>query len=248
MSFPAAVWERVKAEEARVRQAHDRRTELHLDLEASWVNPQYLYRRQERERDVLGCLHRLHIPFAETRVLEVGCGTGGWLRELVRWGIAPEHIWGIDLVPGVVAEARQRCPEAVHVQCNSVTDLPFRDATFDVVLQATLFTSLLDKEVRRVAAHEMLRVLRHNGVILWYDFFMPNPWNPDVRRVGRREIRALFPGCSVELRTSTLAPPLARRVAGSHMLYQLLASLPCLCTHYLGVIRPSAAPGDTSSS
>ena len=244
MSVSAPLLERVRAEEARIRQAYARRRQQQLDREASWSNPQYLYRRQDRERQVLAALRRLAIPFADIRILEVGCGTGAWLRDFVRWGIPPQNIWGVDLLPEVVAEARQRCPAAVHVECNSATHLAFGDATFGLVLQATLFTSLQDKEVRQLAAREIMRVVRPDGLILWYDFFVPNPWNPDVRRVGRREIVALFPGCRIELRRSTLAPPLARRVAvRSHLLYELLAKLPCLCTHYLGEIRPMSIAG-----
>src|SRR3989442_4123843 len=85
------------------------------------------------------------------------------------------------------------------------------DATSDMVLQSLLFTSILDGEVRRAVAREMLRVVRQDGWILWYDFHVDNPWNPDVRRVGRREMAALFPGCHIELQRLTLAPPLSRR-------------------------------------
>jgi SAM-dependent methyltransferase len=241
-SLSTQAWHRVRAEESRVRRAYARRRERLLDRENAWSNPHFIYRRQDRERQVLAWLRRLALPFDDTRALDVGCGSGAWLRDLVRWGFPPEHLWGVDLLPHFIADAHRRCPTGVHVQCGSATHLPFKDGAFDLVIQATLFTSLLDAEVRRVAAAELLRVVRQGGVILWYDFFISNPRNPDVRRVGKRELRALFPHCRLTLRKSTLAPPLARRVAPlSHMLYQTLARLPFLCTHYLGVIRPVPA-------
>src|SRR5206468_5110563 len=135
--------------------------------------------------------HRLRVPLSQVRILEVGCGTGAWLIDFVRWGFSPENLWGIDLLPEFVVEACRRCPCGVHVQCQSVTDLAFRDATFDIVLQSTVFTSLLDQQVRHLAARELRRVLRENGLILWNDFYLSNPRNPDVRRVGRAEIAAL---------------------------------------------------------
>ena len=49
-------------------------------------------------------------------------------------------------------------------------------------------------------------VLRSDGSILWYDFHVNNPRNPDVRRVTNNDIRDLFSGCSVELHRITLAP------------------------------------------
>jgi hypothetical protein len=84
----------------------------------------------------------------------------------------------------------------------------------------------------------MLRVLAPGGAIFWYDFFVDNPANPNVRGVRRREIETLFPGCQVELRRATLAPPLAQRVVPvSWILGTVLESLRVFDTHYLGVIR-----------
>jgi hypothetical protein len=90
----------------------------------------------------------------------------------------------------------------------------------------------------------MLRVLAAGGAILWYDFFVDNPANPNVRGVRRREVEALFPGCRAELRRATLAPPLARRVVPvSWTLGTVLESLRVFDTHYLGVIRMTRRHG-----
>ena len=84
--------------------------------------------------------------------------------------------------------------------------------SFDIVSQFTVFTSILSPELRRAIAAEMIRVTRPGGVVLWYDFRVNNPRNDQVRRVGARELRELFPGCEVHLRPTTLAPPVARRL------------------------------------
>ena len=84
----------------------------------------------------------------------------------------------------------------------------------------------------------MLRVLKSGGSILWYDFFLSNPRNPDVQGIGRNEIFRLFPGCEVISRRLTLAPPLARFLAPrSWPLCSFLARLRFLDTHYLALIR-----------
>jgi hypothetical protein len=84
----------------------------------------------------------------------------------------------------------------------------------------------------------MLRVLRPAGAVLWYDLRVDNPSNPDVRGVGRDEIAALFPGCHAALVRATLAPPLARLLAGRATgLARALAVVPFLRTHWLGVLR-----------
>ncbi len=101
-----------------------------------------------------------------------------------------------------------------------------------------MFTSILDADLRRQVASEMLRVVKPDGVILWYDFHMRNPRNPGVRAVRKAEIRELFPGCSMTLRRITLAPPITRMLAHrSSLLCHLLERVSLLRTHYLGLIR-----------
>jgi hypothetical protein len=108
------------------------------------------------------------------------------------------------------------------------------------VLQATLFTSVLDEDMKRAMAAEMLRVLRPRGVLIWYDFYFRNPRNPYVKPVIREEICRLFPGCSLELRRVPLASALVRMVAPrSWAACTALSRTPLLCTHYLGAICPT---------
>jgi ubiquinone/menaquinone biosynthesis C-methylase UbiE len=172
------------------------------------------------------------------KILEIGCGTGYWLREFIKWGAQPENIVGIDLLPDRVAEARKLCPETVKIYCGSAAQLAFSDATFDLVLQSTVFTSVLAPDTKQQIAAEMLRVLKRDGLILWYDFHVNNPWNPHVCGVKKREIQQLFPGCRIELQRLTLAPPLTRwLVLRSWLLAYLLEKIPLFCTHYLGVLR-----------
>ena len=62
-------------------------------------------------------------------------------------------------------------------------------------------------------AQEMLRVVKRTGLIIWYDFHVDNPWNPNVRGVRKAEITRLFPSCSIALERVSLALPLAKMVA-----------------------------------
>jgi hypothetical protein len=109
------------------------------------------------------------------------------------------------------------------------------------LLQSTVFTSILEAAMKQVVAGEMLRVLKPQGFILWYDYHCNNPWNKDVQGIKKREIHELFPGCRIELQQITLVPPLTRLLAPySFQICALLEKLRILNTHYLGVIRKSA--------
>jgi ubiquinone/menaquinone biosynthesis C-methylase UbiE len=226
-----------RAEEARIRTAYAKRDEA--DRRYSWFSPGYQFMVQQRERRVLTLLHRYGFAALESKtILEVGCGTGQWLRDFIKWGVRPENITGIDLLADRVSKARRLCPPGVRIEYGSAAELPFSDKTFDLVLQSTVFTSILDSDLKRRVAAEMMRVVKADGFILWYDYHVNNPWNPDVRGVKRGEIKRLFPGCQIDLEKTTLLPPLARLVAPySYLGCYLLGKLPPLCTHYLGVIR-----------
>lgn len=225
-----------RAEEDRIRRVYEARRD---DGRYSWLDRGHQFIMHGAERGVLDALRRSGVhALRDATVLEVGCGTGYWLRAMVQWGASPQRLVGVDLLPDRIAEALAACPRGVRLLTGSATSLPFADGTFDLVLQSTVFTSILDRAVRQRVAAEMLRVLRPEGAILWYDFLVNNPRNRDVRGVPLRELRSLFPGCRIDVRRVTLAPPLARAVAPrSWVLASLLSAVPLLCTHYAGTIR-----------
>ena len=185
-----------RAEEARIRAAYARREED--DTRYSWFSPGYQFMMQERERRVLALLQRHDFRNLKSKtILEVGCGTGEWLRDFVKWGARPENITGIDLLADRVSKARRLCPPAVRIECASAAELPFSDGTFDLVLQSTVFTSILDPDLKRRVAAEMMRVVKPDGFILWYDYHVNNPWNPDVQGGSNdREIISVIPRLS----------------------------------------------------
>jgi SAM-dependent methyltransferase len=230
----------LRRETARLTRAYRRRRNSIPERRYSLFETGNLFLIQERERLLLAALRRNGLALLDrAKILEIGCGTGYWLREFVKWGARPENLVGIDLLPDRVDEARRLCPKGIQIECGQAAALPFQSHAFDLVFQSTVFTSILDSTVKQQVASEMLRVVRQDGLVLWYDFHVNNPWNVDVRGVKKCEIRRLFPGCSIELRRITLAPPLVRVLAPhSWLCCQLLSSLRFLCTHYLGTIRP----------
>jgi ubiquinone/menaquinone biosynthesis C-methylase UbiE len=229
------------AEEARIRAAYARREED--DARYSWFNHAYQFMAQERERRVLALVDRCGItPLKSKTILEVGCGTGQWLRDFVKWGARPENITGIDLLPDRVSKARKLCPPGMRIHCGSAAELNFESEEFDLVFQSTVFTSILDQDLKQRIAAEMIRVVKFNGIILWYDYHVNNPRNSDVRGVKRKEIEQLFPGCRIELQRITIVPLLTRILAPySYLACYLLAKVSPLCTHYLGVIRKASS-------
>lgn len=207
----------------------------------SWFDPAYRFLRQDRERRVLELLAREGLGSLEgTRILDVGCGNGNWLRDLVRWGATPANITGVELLADRVETARRLAAPGITVMQGDITTLGVANASFDLVIQSTVFSSILNDARRRRTAAELRRVVRPAGMILWYDFHVNNPRNSDVRAVSRDEIAALFPGCVIRMQRITLAPPLARALAPySRVMCEVLSAFPFLRTHTLAAIRPA---------
>ncbi len=193
---------------------------------------------QERQRALLRGFHRRGLgDLAALRLTEVGCGSGGNLLELLRLGFAPEHLTGLELLPERHAQARHVLPAATTVWLGDATSAPVAPASQHLVLQSTVFSSLLDDGFQQRLAETMWSWLVPGGSVLWYDFTVDNPRNPDVRGVPLRRVRALFPQGRISAERVTLAPPLARAVCRWHpAFYGLFNRLPLLRTHRLAWI------------
>ncbi len=204
----------------------------------SLLQPGQLFMLQQRQHLQLEVLNQAGwLSLANKRILEVGCGAGGVLRELLWLGATPELLHGAELLEWRLAEAKAATPHLPLALADG-QHLPYADASFDLVAQYTVFSSILDAQVRQTIAAEMRRVVRPNGLLLWYDFWT-NPLNPQTRGVRKAEIRALFPACQFHFKRLTLASPLVRRLAPhSWLACHLLESLRLFNTHYLVAIRP----------
>lgn len=221
----------------RIREVYSRRDQVFPKDYYSLSEPWNLLVSQELERKILQVLRKSGMsPLATCKVLDVGCGKGDRLRGFVRYGALPENLLGIDISEHRVRQARLLNP-SILVCCGNAEEIPARDASFDIVTHFTLFTSILDESMKRNIANDMLRVLKPAGLILWYDFRFANPRIKEVRRIGKKEIKRLFPGCFLQFHRLTLAPPIAKRVVKvSWPACLLLEKLPFLKTHYLVAI------------
>lgn len=109
-------------------------------------------------------------PSSKQCILDIGCGTGGNLAFLVRWGDGS----GVDLSPLALSLARcRRLPRLVQA---SGLALPYNDETFDLV---TLFDVLYHRWITDddKAVREAYRVLRPGGWLLLTDSALPSLWS-----------------------------------------------------------------------
>jgi SAM-dependent methyltransferase len=126
-------------------------------------------------------------PSARGRILDAGCGSGRTLLELASYG----EVWGVDLNEDAVALAQGR--GAFDVRVGRLEELPFEDATFDLV---TCLDVLEHTAQDVLALSELQRVTKGGGWLLVTVPAYQQLWsrhdeaNHHYRRYERRTLRA----------------------------------------------------------
>lgn len=225
-----------EAEAARLRDAYRRRGPVEQRLAGNRGQAAIVRERDEAIVELL-----ISGDLAEYDLLDVGCGEGRTLAMLNDRGVIGRGV-GVDLLAERVDRARRASP-TLEFHVADGTRLPFPDASFDVVLAMTVFSSV-PSPARVAVAREIARVLRPDGRFVWYDMRRRSPANPDVRPFSEADARRIFPGWNVVTRPVTVAPPLARRLGlVTGFAYPILARVPLLLTHEVGAA--SRPPGDS---
>jgi SAM-dependent methyltransferase len=122
-------------------------------------------------------------------VLDVGCGTGRWLRRYAQRGLRPV---GMDRTPGMlrrVVVAGTHCP----ILCAGAQQIPFRDGTFDFVASVTVVQHI-PPPTQEYALKELARMLRQGGYLLLFELIRgrgphifphhPREWIEQVSSLG----------------------------------------------------------------
>jgi ubiquinone/menaquinone biosynthesis C-methylase UbiE len=166
---------------------------------------------------------------AGDRVLDIGCGPGYFVRMLAETVGATGFAVGIDAAPEMIDYARRKARHLSNCrfESGSAEELPFPDASFDVVVSSLMLHHLPD-ELRAQAAAEMRRVLRPEGTVLLADFTIPErgAWHVVAAITGHA-------GGQMIRRVSPLEP----LVAEAGFIHALSGEAPPWL-HYVRAIKP----------
>lgn len=183
----------------------------------------------ERRQRVRSLLRTIGTPRAMT-VLDVGCGRGEDLADLLRAGWDPANLAGVEIFSDALTEARRVLPEATLLLGNAA-HLPFASGSFDAAMQCTVLSSILDARVRMAMADEMWRVTRPGGLLISYDMQSAGN-NPQLLGIDREELVNLY-GAKGRFKVEPMTLPLAIASRVPEPLARGLNHLPFLRDHFL---------------
>ena len=177
------------------------------------TNPEVLFQTLALEASVVRALAVLGGDPKCACVLDVGCGGGGNLYQLLRLGYEASNISGIDILPANVEVARRTYPNMRFV-VGDASRMEFADASFDLLCESTMFATIPDDTLAASIACEMVRVCKPGGYLLLVDWRTPKPRDPNYKALTRKRLRELFGvGCGTRLIAvcrGALVPPIGR--------------------------------------
>ena len=227
----------IQKESSRIEEVYRKREiEITEELYAPWQPAEILF-LSERKRITAQILHKLgKFPKTNDKCLEIGYGKLGWLADLISWGFNETYLYGIELDSIRAEFAKQSLPSA-NLKIGDATDIPWENEKFNFVVVSTVFSSILNQEVRHLITNEIDRVLVKDGVLIWYDLAVNNPNNSEVQKIDKTQLNELFPKFNISTKRVTLAPPTARFVAPkSFVLAEILNVFPFLLTHLISIL------------
>lgn len=152
----------------------------------------WLTERKARDR----CLELAAIRDGED-VLEVAVGTGSTFARILEAN-PTGHNEGIDLTPSMLTRAESKAAssghDSYHLQVGDAYDLPFDDASFDVVINNYMF-DLLPQQDFATVLDEFRRVLRPGARLALVNMTHGRRWYNGIWRRLYRASPALLGGC-----------------------------------------------------
>lgn len=152
---------------------------------------QYVKFGKMRHRDYMLSLHQWR---GDENVLDVGCGRGlllvGAAKKAASGSATGIDIWSTEDMGGnsEVATRSNLELEGVASRCTLISmpaqEMPFPDASFDVIVSNLCLHNIYDKPTRQKALDQMIRVLKPGGVMLVSDYKLTGQYAEHFRSAG----------------------------------------------------------------
>jgi hypothetical protein len=191
------------------------------------------FMQSEREMIYLKIIKSIFAGRDDIKLIEIGAGMGTNIYFFLKHGIKSQNIYANELLDDRLKVLHENLP-FIQIIPGDASKLEYQNE-FDIVFQSTVFTSILNIDLKTEIAERMWKMKKENGIVLWYDFIYDNPNNKDVKGISKKEILQLFPNAqNVTFYPVTLAPFIGRRTGKFY--HHINMFFPLLRTHIIALI------------
>jgi len=121
--------------------------------------------------------HFIHNKSLKTsKLLDVGCGSGGMIEYFVSKGFLPAHCYGVDLSVSRISAAKKLLPGANFVTGNALNQ-HFTNVSFDLITSFDLYSHITSEKEILEGLINVNRSLSENGIFIWYDIYSKDHYN-----------------------------------------------------------------------
>ncbi len=206
-----------------VRERYDgREREVHIyDNQYSLINPIGYY-GTSNIRDIFykifNVLRKENLDIGSLKILDVGCGTGGWTRYFAELIGSTENIYGIDLSRHRIEIAQKMNPN-IKYKVEDVVDLSY-SKEFDIITAIDVLTHINTEEQIISALCGIYDSLKPNGFFIWYDVYAKDHFqsqeNDEAQGYHPAQMIELCRRCSFK---KFISIPMFKNIWGYHTLY-----------------------------
>ena len=210
------------------------------------TNPEVLFQHLAFEVAIVNALRKATgLGRTSSKILDVGCGSGSSMTQLIQLGYSSTCMHGIDIVSDRIDEALQKYPNIDFV-VGDATSMPYATGEFDLVMESTMFVQLTDEDLSQRIAREMLRVVKPGGYLLLIDWRYGKPGNKHYAALTPKRVARLFAeGTQTDVvcrEKGALVPPLGRALSRylPSMYFLLRGMFPFLVASQATLLRKRA--------
>ncbi len=181
-------------------------------------NKEVLFQYLAKKKCFISSFSKLDLNQSNSLILDIGCGSCSDLINLVTLGFSQENLFGVDIDQSSINFGKKNYP-LLNLTCQDASKLNFKNESFDLTFESTLFVQLTCKDLSQRIANEMLRVTKKNGYLIIFDWRYAKLNNTKFSACNKNRIQNLFRVNQstklISIHEGMLIPPVGRFISSN---------------------------------
>ena len=191
------------------------------------LNKEVLFQYLAKKKCFINSLSKLPLNKDNSLVLDLGCGSSSDLISLVSFGYDQRNLFGIDINKSDIKFGRNNYP-LLNLSCQDATKLNFKEESFDLTFESTMFIQITCENLSKQIADEMIRVTKKNGFLIVFDWRYGKINNTKFSACNKKRIKKIFKVNQstklISIEKGMLIPPIGRFISSNlNPLYFIIA-------------------------